>query len=524
MGLLLFVLLPALFYSAYELTTLSESEALVTDVYRRQLDGVLFSLNQYSWDVANGWASAIEGALAEHRASPADTVTRRLLSVIERSVGLQAVLLADTAGRGLRWITRSDASLQPGMKEILAAARAQLAPLPGLRRLGYRKLEPLPLPPKTGEGRDLLLVFATESDEPEDAIAAMFLNDSLFVHLVLGPRIREAAGSDFLLAVVRSGVAIPLLATGPAATADLGQRKDLWLFPDLSLGIRLAGTSIDEIVRSRFRKNLVLILGLDCLLLAAAAFIYRSVRREMEFARTKSDFVSTVSHELRTPLALIRMYAETLEMDRLTDPARRRHYLATIVREADRLGRLVTNMLNFSRIEAGRMPYRFARLDLTETVRGVLESYADHLRQRGFDPVVDLAPGLPAIRADAEAIQEALINLIDNATKYSADRRYLRIATGTARGKVFAEVEDKGIGIPRKHQEKVFEMFYRVSDGLVQNSRGSGLGLPLVKHVMRAHGGSVTLHSTPGLGSTFRLSFPSANATPRAETSEGGDS
>jgi two-component system phosphate regulon sensor histidine kinase PhoR len=114
------------------------------------------------------------------------------------------------------------------------------------------------------------------------------------------------------------------------------------------------------------------------------------------------------------------------------------------------------------------------------------------------------------MKGDDEAIAEALINIIDNAMKYSDSHKFLRIATHAENGMVFVEVEDHGIGIAPEHREKIFDMFYRVSGGLVHTTKGSGLGLTLVKHIMDAHGGKVTLDSAVGKGSTFRLQFPAA--------------
>ncbi|RPH37690.1 ATP-binding protein [bacterium] len=138
----------------------------------------------------------------------------------------------------------------------------------------------------------------------------------------------------------------------------------------------------------------------------------------------------------------------------------------------------------------------------------VMKSYGFHLQSEGFTPGVRLDESLPPVKGDAESISEAVINLIDNAIKYSGESKYLAIATGKTDGVQYIEVEDHGIGIAREHQEKIFENFYRVSTGLVHTVRGTGLGLALVKHIMDAHGGNVRVDSVPGKGSRFRLLFP----------------
>jgi two-component system phosphate regulon sensor histidine kinase PhoR len=145
---------------------------------------------------------------------------------------------------------------------------------------------------------------------------------------------------------------------------------------------------------------------------------------------------------------------------------------------------------------------------LNVLVSGVLSTYDSHLAAEGFEPQVALAPGLPTVEADEEAMTEALINIVDNAVKYSAQEKFLGIRTGVSDGAVYVEVEDHGVGIAPEHRQKIFETFYRVSEGLVHTSKGSGLGLTLVRHIMEAHGGGVTVESLFGKGSTFRLSIP----------------
>ena len=187
----------------------------------------------------------------------------------------------------------------------------------------------------------------------------------------------------------------------------------------------------------------------------------RSVRREMEFVRMKSDFVSNVSHDLRTPLALIRMYAETLEMGRLAGEEKKHEYCVTIVKETERLTRLVNNLLNFSRMEAGRRPYSLSPLDLNALVRNVLDSFSPHLGNEGFSPVVDLDRAIPRVRADTEAVQEALINLLGNAIKFT-ERGSIRLrVTLDQRGAnklwLSARIEDTGSGISDDEQKNLFQ-------------------------------------------------------------------
>lgn len=469
--LLLIILLPALLYTVYELTTLGANEELVTDIYRRQLDVVLFSLNQYSWDVASGWASSLSLVLRDGGG------TDEILDAARRTGVLRGVVLADTALRSVRWLPVQPGASGEGLHEALLGNGEKIAQLPGLRRTGYRKLESVLLPDNT-----IQLVFATGDDTGEHALVGMVLGDSLFVQEILEPRIREAAGEEFVLVVTRAGSDGPLFVAGNWAGEEIRQQKQLWLFPDLSLGIRLAGQSLDEVVGSRFQRNLLLILLVDLVLIAAALFVYQAFRRESELTRMKSDFVATVSHELRTPLSLIRMYAETLEMGRLKAPQKRKEYLATIVRETERLSHLINNILNFARIDAGRKVYHFGDVQVNEVVHSVVDTYEPHLREQRFQVVLELFEGLPPVSADAEAVKEGIVNLLDNGVKYSIDRKYLRIATGSEGGRVFVDVEDRGVGIAPRHREKIFEMFYRVSGGCSDDKRKRARPRPRPPH------------------------------------------
>jgi two-component system phosphate regulon sensor histidine kinase PhoR len=248
---------------------------------------------------------------------------------------------------------------------------------------------------------------------------------------------------------------------------------------------------------------------LDLVLLGAVWLVYRTLKKEMELVRMKGDFVSNVSHELRTPLSLIRMFTETLSLKRVPTEEKKQEYYITILQETERLTRLINNILNFSRMEAGKKQYNFTQTDLNEVVTKVMKTFQSHLEHEGFESVVQLQEHVSPVLADSETVAEALINILDNAVKYSGTEKYVRVSTGVTGNMVFIEVTDHGIGIDPEHQTKIFETFYRVSTGLTNNIKGSGLGLSLVKHIMDTHGGTIELTSVPGQGSTLRLLFPS---------------
>jgi signal transduction histidine kinase len=302
----------------------------------------------------------------------------------------------------------------------------------------------------------------------------------------------------------------------PEVSRNLGD-----VFRGLALGIKFQGTTVKAIGR-RWVLQAFLILGaISLLLVAGLALAYRSVRKEVELARLKSDFVSNVSHELRTPLSLIWLYAETLELGRIKTREKKEEYYRIIRKESERLTALINNILDFSRIEAGRKEYDFRETDIAELVRNTLDAYRYQIEQQGFAFEQRIDSDIPIMNVDREAIARALVNLVNNALKYSGDEKFLGVKLYRANGVLKLEVVDHGIGIARRDQSKIFEKFYRTCDPLVHDTKGSGLGLSLVRHITHAHGGEVEVESAPGKGSKFTLSLPLAPAAQRPANGSG---
>jgi signal transduction histidine kinase len=285
-------------------------------------------------------------------------------------------------------------------------------------------------------------------------------------------------------------------------------RKLETVFRGLALGIKFENTSVEALGRAFVQRSFLILGVLSLLLVAGLVLTYRSVFKEMELARLKSDFVSNVSHELRTPLALIRLYAETLELGRIKTQEKAEEYYRIVREESERLSALINNILDFSRIEAGRKEYEFRNTDIAELVGSTLDAYRYQIEQQGFALEQSIDQGIPPVCVDREAIARSLVNLINNALKYSADDKFLGVKLYRADTGLKIEVVDHGIGIARNEQSKIFEKFYRAGDPLVHNTKGSGLGLSLVRHIAHAHGGEVEVESAPGKGSKFTLSLP----------------
>ena len=345
------------------------------------------------------------------------------------------------------------------------------------------------------------------------AFDAEYLRDQFFpgmLDTVMSHSLGEGQGDKNQCAMMMHprGESAPLTAsTGWDGGVPEVERNMEAVFPGLTLAIKLRGTTL-EAIGHRFVRTSFLILGALSLILAGGIVLtYRNVSKEMVLARLKSDFVSNVSHELRTPLSLIRLYAETLEMGRLNSREKYQEYYCIIRKESERLTALINNILDFSRIEAGRKEYDFRETDMRELVHNTLESYRYQIEQHGFTYEEKISE-VPRLRVDREAMARSLLNLVNNALKYSQDRKYIAVNLYRENGSVKLEVIDHGIGIPDQEQPKIFEKFYRVGDPLVHNTKGSGLGLSLVRHIVQAHGGEVRVDSAPGEGSKFTIALP----------------
>lgn len=296
-------------------------------------------------------------------------------------------------------------------------------------------------------------------------------------------------------------------------------------FPEWSMGIGLKETTIGALARSNFQKNLLLSLFVLSVLVFGITLILRAAARESKLAQAKSDFVSNVSHELKTPLTMIRLFAEILSLGKVKNPEKAQDYYQIIETESRRLSQLIDNILDFSQMEAGRKLYQPIESDVGELVEGVIKSYEYQLLHSTFELQVDVQRDLPALMIDPGAISQAVLNLLNNAVKYSDKIKKIGVRVFQAGESIAIEVSDSGIGIPPSEHQKIFEKFHRVGTALVHNTKGSGLGLSLVKHIVEAHRGQVLVESVPGEGSRFTLLLPLsdvATATEKTRLGAGG--
>jgi len=514
--LIILILLPAAFLTINEVVSLDQNEEVVERIYSNQLDAILYSVNQYSEDVVSSWASRLDLFIDEVQNIEEEKILAAVDSFRNQFPSLYNIFIADSVGdkhiellgfdkkknRNSIFQTKMDSLVN----HVLTTNRTLVEKLFSYSQSGYRKIEPVKL--GTPANRGYFLLFIEQTKLGKKRIAGMFIEPQQFTYRILSPKIQEIAQKEFVISVFNRAENFQFNSSRDFKVSEVQQSKTLWIFPDYQIGISLVGQTIEDLVQQRAITNILLIGLLTVVLLIGVWIVYRNIKKEVELAQIKSDFVSNVSHELRTPLSLISMFAETLEMDRVKTEGKKKEYYSIISQEANRLSKIVNSILNFSKMEAGKRQYNFVESYLNDVAENVYHSYKFHLEQKGFTFNILKDETIPIIKIDEEAVSEAIVNLVDNAVKYSDSKKEITIRTGMENNFAFVEVEDKGIGIPEKDQKKIFDKFFRVSSGNVHNVKGSGLGLSIVKHIIDAHKGSIELFSEVNKGSKFRLLFP----------------
>jgi signal transduction histidine kinase len=399
--------------------------------------------------------------------------------------------------------------------------------------LAARYLEANPVVPTetTLRATELRDVWAVAS--PSHRVLALFTTAGL--RAKLDDLIRDPS--------LPKGVRVAVIAPGEDATtestlvtASLGPELSGWRL-SLSLDNRtLFDTEADRRVARYLAIGSVVIAAMAVL----AIFIARGFGRQVALARLKNDLVANVSHELKTPLTAMRAIVDTLLDAERFDEKTTREYLELLATENARLSRLIDNFLTFSRLERNKFKFEFARVRPQQVVEGAVAAMGDRIRNqnavnRAHEPTpspsgggetgsgvpllggvrggssgvtVEMANDLPSIRGDADALVTALLNLLDNAWKYSGDEKRIVLRTEARNGNVCFAVEDNGIGLSPSECRRVFDRFYQTDRRLARAAGGCGLGLSIVQSIVEAHHGSVRVKSEPGRGSTFTIEIP----------------
>ncbi|MEN3330767.1 MAG: two-component system, OmpR family, phosphate regulon sensor histidine kinase PhoR [Blastocatellia bacterium] len=431
-----------------------------------------------------------------------------VVDTIQNGVNQGAVLFYNPATRRMQ--------LEPDAPELQAINVACAAYLIYIR--GGTPVLSMPMGNDRNPWHPLIIKPVVDSGEKIIAVAGMTIDEEYFLKEVLPQAIdqplRETFTTDYqdVIVAVNTEEDEPIYGDERVTreTAEAYQRFS-FIFTRWFIETRMRGMTEAQWARRNFLINLSLGAAMTLFLIGGIALTLRTAARAMKLSQMKSDFVSNVSHELRTPLASIRVFGEFLKLGRVKDTAKMREYGEYIETESRRLTQLINNILDFSRIESGQKSYHFYPTDIGELVADTLKVFEVRLKQDEFTIHFEAAANLPRVAVDADAMTQALVNLLDNAVKYSGASRDITLRLDQRDEWVTIAVSDNGVGIPEEDQEKVFERFHRVSTGLVHDVKGSGLGLAIVKHIVEAHGGKVAIESRPGRGATFTIHLPALN-------------
>lgn len=346
-----------------------------------------------------------------------------------------------------------------------------------------------------------------------------------YISRFVAEEVDRVGTSGELLVTVKRADSVPLFAESEAKNlCEVASWKFPEPFESLSAVSFLRGYKSLDALSSIRTKIYVWAVVISITGVAIGVLLtYFAVSRQLRLARQRSDFVSNVTHELKTPLTSIQMFAETLSEGRVRDRTEARQCLEVIVKESRRLSGLIEKVLDFGRIDRGRKVYRFQKCDTHALIVEVLRTFRSQLKGKPCTVYANVPKSLPAIYADKEALQEAVLNLLSNAHKYTVrDEKKMWINVKDSGETLRIEVIDKGIGIPKREQKAVFKKFYRVDDSLTRLVDGTGLGLTIAAHIARAHRGKIEVDSKVGEGSKFTLII--AKQTPKTEGKVGENS
>jgi signal transduction histidine kinase len=499
---------------------------------------------QYSWlaDLERSSAVARKAALDNYLEAVAKDVHVYYLKIAERALNLPAAVFRPSAvQKAAHYFKKKEVK---GVKALFIVSYLDKEGLYFYNPVGltmevpklspetlavWAAVSPWKYQAKKGAKFDTT-VFSVDQRDPENRIilnpitddssrlvglAGLIVDESFFVNELLPkavmtslPKFHEKERLHLCVNDQRERRVYPAVACTEQGK-PVARRAFNFVFTDWTLSLHGDLCETEAWARTNFAFNMTLSALLAFVLVSGIAMTLRTAARELRLSAMKNDFVSNVSHELRTPLSSIRVFGEFMRRGRVSDPDKVREYGTHIESESRRLTQLINNILDFSRIESGCRVYTFETADLEEVVTETLATFAVRLRNKGFELVFE-GPDepLPEVLIDSNAIDRALANLIDNAVKYSngGDRILIRLARN--HDEVEISVTDRGIGIPRSEQKRIFERFHRVSTGLVHDVKGTGLGLSLVQHIVHAHGGRITVESEVARGSTFTIHLP----------------
>lgn len=499
--LVILVTIPALIFSVIEFSSLKENEKMIESIYNRQLDAILYSVNTFSESAVSDWQKEVENEVKNISPTGRDfnKIIKRYNNII---TGIAATdknyLIQNFSGskdfeNEIKFLLKNNSKLFEKLIEYYSN--------------NYFKIETFK---SSVDTNSIVMVFVTLSAMGEFNFIFIDVEVSKFIRQLLAPKLQEIGGMDLLIGIKEKDIII--YSTDNSLASKNYRLKKMWLLPEYDLIIAPSGKTIEELAAENAETNLLIILSVSVLLLFTAFLLFRLIKKELEIAKMRSDFVSNVSHELRTPLALISMFAETLELGRIPNEEKKKEYYSIISKETHRLSTIVNSILNFSKMEAGKRKYNFSEMSLKNLLDEIINNYSYHFEQKGFSIETNIDRDDMVIKGDKEALSEAIINLIDNAIKYSGESKKIILSAFDKNGDVIFSIKDFGIGISPKEQKKIFEKFYRSGSHLIHNTKGTGIGLSIVKQIIDAHGGEILVESQVDRGSTFTIKFQKYNS------------
>lgn len=502
--ILVILVIPVVIYGIFQLNSLTVDEQELSTIYRRQLESVLFSVNE----AAQSKSDEFFNVLKREEVKTDPTAVYNWLSAYPF---FYALYTKEIGGEEESVLSPNQKFLTPEFSRIADSLATSNQPVVNrlIRYLddgGFQKIESFDSFIRHAEN-DVDFQFLVSQVDDKYYLNIYFFNAISFVEQALVPKFQEMAQGDFIITCSRSSDNMLVYSTSGELNGEIESER-LDLLPRFEVGIAREGGTVEEAVNRRKNQNLIALGLLMVVMIIGVGLVFRNVQREMELAQKKADFVSNVSHEIRTPLALINMFAETLLLDRVKEESKKREYYEIITKEVTRLSNMLNRILSFSKIEANKREYQKQKLDLSDLVEDVMNTYSYHLDSNGFEHDLSLGNEQLPINADKEALIEVMVNLIDNAVKYSPETKKMEVKTFREDDFAVVSVRDHGMGIAKNQLDKLFEKFYRVPNGDVHDTKGSGLGLSIVKHIIEAHEGRIKISSKPGEGSEFRVMLP----------------
>lgn len=488
-------LIPIFYYLVRQSAELTENEEMVQFVFEKQVESILFSFNQESQNILNQWINNLD--IPVNYSGP-------LMQGISNKLFTNNLALEQIEFRSMKNPKFKSCFTRPNSSTgNLQWSQSELIELQNYLSQDYQKIE------ARRNQNDVWFLFFLKSGN-NDMYCTLRANLESMVEQNIRPKIQQAAQELFVIAIEDSIAGKQLYITDDTNKSKIKNRAESWYLPGIWFGIQLKTQTIEQLIADRSRTENYMLISLFLLSISGSVVIIVLLRKMLLMNSMKSDFIANVSHELRTPLSLIGLYSESLLLNRVATEEKRRDYLQVIHHETIRLSGLVNRILSFSKIDKKKRSYQCSHLEANALAEEVFETYQPHFSLHKVQASFVANDADLIVNADREALIECLSNLIDNAIKYSGDsNRMVEIRVQKNGNWIDLCVKDNGIGISKVNQKRIFEKFYRVTQGdLAHKAKGAGLGLNIVRSNMKACGGKVSVQSELNVGSTFILSFP----------------